>query len=189
VQAVALDAQAHTCATSSWDTTIRVWDVQAALADAEAEGGRKRRKTAADSAACMSAPHVESESRATLEGHSQVVSGLAWPTAHGGSHLLSGSWDHTLKRWDVARAVCVQTISTGKAVQCVAAWAASGDVLACGASDGTLRLWDVRGSSEQLVRRSCGWLCVCNLNARADSAPRPRRLSRRTSRTAASCPA
>ena len=48
---------------------------------------------------------------ASWEGHTQCVTSLVW--AEGGE-VLSGSWDHAVRKWDAATGVNVDTLYTNK---------------------------------------------------------------------------
>ena len=42
-----------------------------------------------------------------LDAHSQPVSAVRWPTSH---QIISGSYDHTMRLWDVESGVNTDTI-------------------------------------------------------------------------------
>ena len=67
----------------------------------------------------------------TLAGHTSTVATLA---VLEGSRLASGSWDRTIKIWDVLSGSCVATLE-GHAGLVRACVALQGDRLATGASD------------------------------------------------------
>jgi WD40 repeat protein len=76
----------------------------------------------------------------TLHGHSNWVTGVAF-TADG-KHLASGSWDQSVKMWDVSTGLPVRTV--GSELQFVQALAASRDgrYLAAENSRDTVTVWD-----------------------------------------------
>ena len=149
-------AHGASCATAGWDNTVRVWSWEGHLHDAidSGEGDAKRARTGAGASAPATA-HAVTEPAAALEGHTQAVSGLAF--AQDGS-LFSCSWDHSIRRWDVARGQLADSMATGKALLCVAAApadapAAGAGVAATGGADGTLRIWDSRAPQQETLVR------------------------------------
>ena len=78
----------------------------------------------------------------TMKGHSEGVYSVAW--SPDGKTLASGSYDETIRLWDVATGKTTATLKTrdGDHVTSVA-WRADGKLLASGSYDKTVRLWDV----------------------------------------------
>ncbi|KAK1968392.1 NWD1 protein, partial [Colletotrichum sublineola] len=88
-------------------------------------------------------PAVEDNGSAclqTLEGHADYVSSVVF--CSDGMQLASGSWDKTVKIWDITTGHCLQTLTghTGT----VYAVTLSGDdrQLASASGDGTVKIWD-----------------------------------------------
>src|SRR5271169_3086414 len=76
----------------------------------------------------------------TLEGHTNWVYALA---ALGDGMLASGSWDKTIRLWDLRTGKVLQTLKAH--TTSVSALGALGDgTLASGSWDKTIRLWDLR---------------------------------------------
>ena len=97
VQGAATSPDGNLCATGGWDSRLLLWRCgDAALAAAEAAAdeqdgeaaaaGKKKRKVANGLAV---AQHVEAP-RSELSGHSQCVSGVAWPAAGEGCRRVLG---------------------------------------------------------------------------------------------------
>lgn len=111
---------------AGWDGCLRLWDatqISAATATgasaASAKPKRaKRSASAATADADGGAPPPELSAQMELRGHSDCVSGVAWPTA---AVVYSCSWDGTLKEWDVPTAAAATSISSAKA----ATWCAA----------------------------------------------------------------
>ncbi len=79
-----------------------------------------------------------------LKGHGETVYSVAY--SPDGKYLVTGSFDHTLKLWEVATGKEVKTYSgpTGhqKMVLSVA-FSPDGQMIASGSADNTLKVWDV----------------------------------------------
>ena len=75
----------------------------------------------------------------TLTGHSGTV--LCCAVFHGDSKAISGSWDDTLKVWDLKSGSCVHTL-TGHSdlVTCCAVFDGDSKAIS-GSGDGTLKVW------------------------------------------------
>src|SRR5690242_3914959 len=84
----------------------------------------------------------EPKLRETLKGHTNLVECLAY--SPDGKTLASGSFDRTIKLWDVQTGKEKRTL-TGHtySVECVA-YSPDGKTLASGSIDRTIKLWDVQ---------------------------------------------
>ncbi|KAH6988601.1 hypothetical protein EDB80DRAFT_172177 [Ilyonectria destructans] len=88
-------------------------------------------------------PSVESDWNAclqTLEGHGGPVWSVA--LSADGQRLASGSFDNTVKVWDVATGACVQTLEGHNGPVQSVAFSADGQHLASGSNDNTIKVWD-----------------------------------------------
>ena len=83
---------------------------------------------------------VPSRHQKTLVGHTDVVSSVVYSPS--GTTLASGSWDHTIRLWDVHTGRLLRTLEghTGSVENI--AFSPNGLTLASGSSDDTIRLWD-----------------------------------------------
>jgi ribosome biogenesis protein len=91
-----------------------------------------------------------------MEGaHSQLISGVSWgnhrlskssctSSSNSNNHLITGSWDHSIKLWDVEKQNCLLTLNGSRVVGCLDTSYHSEGVVATGHPDCTIRLWDVR---------------------------------------------
>ncbi|MFL5590873.1 MAG: WD40 repeat domain-containing protein, partial [Ktedonobacteraceae bacterium] len=114
-----------TLASGSFDHTIRLWDGKAGT------------------------------SRVVLQGHSAVVTGLAFtPDSR---HLLSGSGDGTLRLWDVERGESLRVMQGYTASLLDLDWSPDGSRLASAGADTLVTLWDVAGARLPRVLRGHRW--------------------------------
>src|SRR5258708_198600 len=98
---------------------------------------------------CLDAPPCfaqEPKEQASLGGHSAVVSSIAL-TADGRT-LASGSYDATIKLWDLSALKETATLRGHTAGVYSVAFAPDGKTLASGSHDDTARLWDVATGRE-----------------------------------------
>jgi ribosome biogenesis protein len=67
------------------------------------------------------------------------------------SRLITGSWDHSLKLWDIDRQECLLTLNGSRVVSCLDTSFHSPYVVASGHPDCMIRLWDMRGNNTSLT--------------------------------------
>lgn len=91
--------------------------------------------------------------KVSLQAHTSKVSGVSWGNyekfqsdnaSAASSQLITGSWDHSLKVWDVERQDCLLTLNGSRVVSCLDTSYHSSGIVATGHPDCTVRLWDVR---------------------------------------------
>ena len=87
--------------------------------------------------------------RTKLEGHADAVS--ACTVSPDASFIVSGSWDNTLKIWDVATATERSTLTGHIDVVRGCAVSPDGERVASASQDGTIRIWDVPRRTEVAV--------------------------------------
>ena len=77
----------------------------------------------------------------TLKGHGRQVNSMAF--SPNGRQLASGSYDNTIRIWDVATSRCLQTWRGHKGTVLSVAFSPNGQQLTSGSGDETIRIWDV----------------------------------------------
>ena len=163
VEHVEFDPTGKLIATASWDGDIRIWDLSEGSAAAMGEGERKAKKSKSKDSTTSSSRHPSSssssstssssspnsngsitqvESRSTLTGHMQCVSTLQWMDA---DQIVSGSWDHSLRFWDVESGVCTSHLDGNKVILSLDC-SNLNQLIATGHADKTVRTWDPRVS-------------------------------------------
>src|SRR5262245_52174888 len=88
----------------------------------------------------------EPKERASFGGHTAVVSSVA--VTADGKTLASGSYDTTIKLWDLPTGKETAPLRGHTAAVYAVAFAPDGKTLASGSHDDTARLWDVRTGKE-----------------------------------------
>ena len=149
------------CVTAGWDKEILVWksgqslaSESASVAPSEPKPKRNKRDSSKNSATSESsleskvADAVACDSIGTLSGHTQAVSGLKWATQE---QLVSCSWDHTVKVWDVEMETVLDSFTHNKVIYCVDTPNTSthANVIAFGGAEKGVRVWDRRESQKQ----------------------------------------
>jgi len=79
-------------------------------------------------------------------GHSYDINSVAFSAD--GQTLANGTWDKTVKLWDVATGRELRTLSGHSSLVNSVAFSADGKTLASGSSDSTVKLWDVATGRE-----------------------------------------
>jgi WD40 repeat protein len=92
---------------------------------------------------------------AHVQGHSQAVSTIA--CSPDGKHVASGSYDNTIKLWDVIKG-SHETLNVRDSWFRAVAFSPDGNYLASGSSDMTVRLWDLESGEKHTLEGHTGWV-------------------------------
>jgi WD40 repeat protein/serine/threonine protein kinase len=93
--------------------------------------------------------HISDQARMTLRGHGRPVFSLAFNPD--GERIVSGSWDNTLKVWDVNNGQELMTLRGHEDRVLAVAFSPDGRQIASGSWDNTLRVWDANNGSELMT--------------------------------------
>ncbi|OHW95573.1 nwd1 protein [Colletotrichum incanum] len=127
VYSVAFSADGQQLASGSGDHTVKLWDIATGVCIQTLKGHSNWVRSVAFSA----------------DGQ-QLASGRVRSVAFSadGQRLVSGSGDNTVKLWDTATGVCIQTLKGHSKWVNSVAFSADGQRLASGSDDNTVKLWD-----------------------------------------------
>jgi serine/threonine protein kinase/WD40 repeat protein len=79
--------------------------------------------------------------------HSGAISSIAF--APDGPVLASGSWDHSIRVWDLATRQCIETLHGNSAEVWTVAFTPDGQGIISGTKDGTVRLWPTNATPKE----------------------------------------
>ena len=85
----------------------------------------------------------------TLEGHSDYVRSVSF--SPDGTKIASGSFDKTIKLWDVTSGECLQTLKGHSRPVTSVSFSPDGTKVASGSWDKTVKIWDVEGGRCRLT--------------------------------------
>ena len=157
VECVAYWGEKNTVLSGDWAGNIFAYDVSS-LSDKISQGTadetglakKKKRKLATSAsqnttglsdAQTASSSGVTLPHMLTIHAHSQAVSCMQLGAE--ACRLYTGSWDHSMKEWDLDRQECVATFAGAKVVTALA-FSATTHLIASSHPDGRIKLWDSR---------------------------------------------
>ena len=151
-----------TLASGDWDGTLALWDLKAATAMEQEEQVSKKVKTNKKTSSKTkegSAMQSLTPTVVLLKAHASQISGISWGNLYkhnksgseAQSHhtLVTGSWDHSVKVWDMERQENILSLNGSRVVACLDTSHHSEGIVATGHPDCTIRLWDVRTSTQE----------------------------------------
>jgi guanine nucleotide-binding protein subunit beta-2-like 1 protein len=95
--------------------------------------------------------------RRALRGHSHFVSDVV--ISSDGQFALSGSWDHTLRLWDINSGECTRRFVGHSGDVLSVAFSADNRQIVSGARDKTIKLWNVLGECKFTIGEENGSNC------------------------------
>ena len=130
--------------TAGWDRTLRQYTLDE---DEDDEGKRSKRQKKNSTGESISSGLSRLQPQNTLMGHTGSVTSATWIDA---TKLCTGSYDHSVRLWDMNVSVCESTIHCGRVVTNLSSQP-SGSLLCTTHPDGVARLWDSRVSNGESV--------------------------------------
>lgn len=130
-------------ASGDWDGGLCIWKTPSQADDSDDETSHKGKKRKGSS----SKQEVKEVSPLyQIKAHTSNVSGISW-SHDSPSTIITSSWDHSIKSWDVESQNNILTLNGSKVVTSLGRCHNS-DVVATGHPDCSVRLWDMRSSSK-----------------------------------------
>ncbi|XP_026691861.2 ribosome biogenesis protein wdr12-like [Ciona intestinalis] len=148
VECAASNEKKSIFATGSWDSTIKVWSSSVTPEEDTQEvinSSKKKFKSGKKS--------LTRTAKVTLPGHTEVVSALTWLNEN---EICSGSWDHTIRIWDIDTAVEKSHMRGMKSILSLD-YSHLSRLVVTGNTDRHVRLWDPRSGEGAVVK--------CNLTS------------------------
>eukprot|EP00977_Amphora_coffeiformis_P019833 scaffold7485_cov176-Amphora_coffeaeformis.AAC.20 len=135
-------------ASGDWEGGLFLWDVNESDEQAD-KASKKKRKTGGESVDEDEKLTYSLSAKVSIHAHQTKLSGIAWGNhakkhGFGDFHLVTGSWDHSIKVWDMENQDCLLTLNGNKVVTCMDSSYYTAGIVATGHPDCTIRLWDVR---------------------------------------------
>jgi len=134
-------------ASGSWDKTIGIWSASLdqqekdkKLVDPDTLSNKKRQK--------LEERGLPRKSLTFLTAHTENVSGVSWIDS---DTLVSSSWDHSVKIWDVNTEKVTTDMRAALAILSIE-YSPLNKLLASGCSDRHIRIWDPRSSEGKVVK-------------------------------------
>ena len=142
-------------ASGDWDGGVFVWRYNplSYIDDVDARddnaGPTTKRLKATSVGATASRQSIDESRRLTptisLQAHNAKVSGLSCYGRGGYNELMiTSSWDHSIKVWNIERQDCLMTLNSSRVVGCLDSSPHSAGICVTGHPDCSLRLWDMR---------------------------------------------
>jgi len=144
VQDCDVDSTGTLLTSGVWDNSIKIWSLNEDSEDldfTEVIGNKKRR---------VERKIRQKRSLFTFEGHTQAVSGVSFTSSS--KEVVSGSWDYSVRFWDVETAGTVtETLRGNKAILSLS-YNPILNLVATGHADKAIRIWEKRPKDGEVSR-------------------------------------
>jgi len=156
VESLALwEAEQNTLLSGDWAGNVFAWDLSVLDANntsSAANGGAKKKRKNSEGDAMVSSA-TELKPKFTIKAHGQSISGISGASRNG--TVVTCSWDHSMKAWDLSRQDCVATVVCSKVFTSLdvnnsnnAQADPTTSAVLTSHPDGKVRLWDLRVGQE-----------------------------------------
>lgn len=132
-------------ASGDWDGGLVLWNVPSLSSsedDEAQESSSKRQKGSSKKHAAPKSSIREVKPKTSTKAHTSNISGLSFGY-QAPNTLLTSSWDHSLKVYDVERMDCVLTTNGSRVITSMSR-CMNGNIVGTGCADNMVRLWDMR---------------------------------------------
>lgn len=137
VDSLASSPSSKLLASGSWDTLLKIWSCELHGNNADDDD---------DDDDGVSSKRLKGEQTrtpiSTLSGHREAISGIQWLNEE---TILTGSWDHTLRVWDLSNGGIKTEINGNKPIFSISHSKLNGLVVT-GSADKNIRLYDLRSN-------------------------------------------
>ena len=133
--------------TAGWDRTVHQYTLEENEEEEEEESKRSKRQKKNSTGDSIPSGLRKLQPKNSLMGHTGSVTSAKWLDA---TKLCTGSYDHSLRVWDMNVGVCESTIHCGRVVTDLSCQP-NGSLVCTSHPDGVARLWDSRVSNGESV--------------------------------------
>jgi len=148
VECVDFNADNSKIVSGDFSGGICIWSAHTEPSD---QVSHPKRKKGAEGKKETTVAKAEQAPLVVFRAHQQSVASVVWGASSQPATAYTGSWDHSIRMWDMERQDAVTTLNGSKVVTALA-YSPDLHLLASGHPDHKVRLWDSRGTSESLVK-------------------------------------
>jgi len=158
---MALSPDGRMLASSSWDKTVRIWDINSGKLLLTLKGHEDPICVAwsPDNQVIASGDYKDGTIRLwnlesgellrILKGHTGAILSITW--SPGRNILASGSDDNTIRFWNADTGKTLKILTEQSSVVDCVAWSPDGRTLCSGSRDNTVRLWNAKTGKQRYI--------------------------------------
>ncbi len=167
INAIAFSSNGRVLASGSNDNTVKLWDIQTAKEIKTLHASTEDILTVAFNANFLATAGSDqiiklwdlktTANPRSLKGHEGIIHSIAF--SPNGERLISGSWDKTIRLWDINAATELHQFKGKDSIYSVA-FHPNGQLIAAGSFDETITIWDCNTGKLVRTLRGNGMLTV-----------------------------